>query len=191
MMDVVSSINEFSFQLERNRQFENLLDSKGRFVGEHWRAKKSGNLQLLQEFDFPNGVTDVGKNYMLDGAFNGGTCVTTWYLGLIDGTTTPTLTNTDTAASHTGWVEFLTYNESVRQTWTKTSSSGGTVSGASASVFTIGSVSDPTYVAGAFVISNNVKTGTTGTLWATGLFTNPASVQPTDVFKLGYLTGLS
>ena len=176
--------------VERSRSFETLLESKGAFGLQHFRKGKRGQYHLLTEMPFLNGVTDVGKTYMLNATFNGVTQSTGWYLGLIAGATTPTLSNSDTSLSHTGWSEFLSYTESVRQTWTKTSASGNTVTGSASSVFTIGTVVANTFVNGGFVISDSTKAGTSGILWSTGLFTNPVPVQPTDVFKLGYLTGL-
>jgi hypothetical protein len=175
--------------IERSRDFSTLLESKGRFGLIHLR-KQNGIYIPINEFEFNNAVTDVGKAYMLDSAFNGTTQATAWYLGLIAGATTPVLSNSDTSASHTGWAEFLSYNESVRQTWTKSDSSGNTVTGSTPSVFTVGTVATNTFVTGGFVISDNTKAGTTGILWSEGLFTNPVPVQTTDIFKLGYLTGL-
>ena len=175
--------------VERPRDLKDLINSFGRFCLEHLRLF-DGKYEKIGEHPFPNGVTDVGKGYMLDATFNGASQSTGWYLGLIAGGTTPVLSNSDTAASHVGWSEFLSYNESVRQTWTKSISSGNTVTGATPCVFTIGTVTSNTYVNGGFVISNNTKAGTTGTLWSTGMFTNPVPVQSTDIFKLGYLTGL-
>lgn len=171
--------------VERPRSLSTLLEPKGKFGLLHIRKG-----EVIAEMEFPNGITDVGKLYMLDATFNGVTQSTGWYLGLISGATTPTLSNSDTAASHTGWAEFLSYTEAVRQTWSKGSASGNVVTGSGPSVFTIGTVAVNTYVNGGFVITNSTKGGTSGTLWSTGLFTNPVPVQTSDVFKLGYLTGL-
>ena len=175
--------------VERTRQLSTLQESKGRFGFIQYR-KKQGIYVPILEIDFPNGVTDVGKAYMLDSTFNGASQLTGWYLGLIAGATTPVLSNSDTSASHTGWAEFLTYNESIRQTWTKTSSSGNVVTGSTPCIFTVSTVAINTFVTGGFVISNSTKSGTSGILWSTGLFPNPVPVQTTDIFKLGYLTGL-
>jgi hypothetical protein len=181
----LSPSQHLSHSVERSRFLETLLESEGLFSLQVFRKGK-----LIIEAPFPNGVTDQGKTYMLNAAFNGVTQLTGWFLGLIAGATTPTLSNADTALTHSGWSEFLSYTESVRQTWTKVGATGNTVSGTASSVFTIGTVIANTYVNGGFVISDNTKAGTAGTLWSTGLFTNPVPVQATDVFKLGYLTGL-
>ena len=177
-------------EVERSRSFSDLLESKGRFPLTHYRKSKAGLYLPIAELDFSNGVTDAGKTYLLEAGFNAGTQASSWFLGLIAGATTPVLANSDTSASHTGWSEFLSYTESVRQTWTKGTTAGNTVTGSSASIFTIGTVATNTFVTGGFLISNNTKAGTTGILWSTGLFTNPVPVQATDIFKLGYLTGL-
>jgi hypothetical protein len=189
MIDRLSNFSLLRSQVERPREFSNLLESKGKYGLIHLR-RENGIYIPIREIEFTNGVTDVGKTYMLDATFNAATQSSSWYLGLIAGATTPTLSNSDTAASHTGWSEFLSYNESVRQAWAISASSGNTVTGTSPGVFTIGTVATNTYVAGGFVISDSTKSGTTGILWSTGLYTNSVPVQTTDVFKLGYLTGL-
>ena len=51
----------------------------GKFVVEHWREGKR-----INEFHFPNGITNEGKNKLLNVMFYGGTQVSSWYLGLID-----------------------------------------------------------------------------------------------------------
>lgn len=114
-----------------------------------------------------NLVTNAGLDYLLSAGLDGGSQITTWYLGLIDDS--PTVAAGDTMASHAGWVEVTAYDEANRQTWT-----GGTVSGQSVdnvgneATFTISA--DSTDIGGAFLVSNNTKGGTTGTLYAAGAF---------------------
>lgn len=173
--------------VERSRSLEELLQPWGQYGLEHVRHG-----EVIGFIPFPNGITNVGKNYMLDAAFSGSAQLSTWYLGLINATAgTPTLAAADTAASHAGWVEFTTYTETTRQAWAKNvAAASQQITGTAASAFTIGSVADGTLVGGGFLISNNTKSGTTGTLWSTGLVANPVPVQATDVFRLGYATGL-
>ena len=115
-----------------------------------------------------NLVTNAGEDYCLDVALSGASQIATWYLGLTDGT--PTAAETDTAASHAGWSEVTDYDEAARVTW----SDGGV---SSQSVSNSGSPADfsinqnSTTVGGAFLISENTKGGTTGTLFAVGAFT--------------------
>lgn len=114
-----------------------------------------------------NLVTTAGLNDILDKYLKGSTYTAAWYVGLTSGT--PTAAAGDTMSSHAGWTEIADYSESVRQTLTLGSVSGGSVSNtASKAVFTINGTAT---VGGAFVVSNSTKSGSTGTLYGVGAFT--------------------
>lgn len=114
-----------------------------------------------------NLVTNAGLNHLLDVALSGATQVTSWYVGLTDGT--PTAAAGDTMASHDGWTEVEAYDEATRVAWTDGGVSNQSVSNSgSAAEFTISTNS--TTVGGAFLVSNSTKGGTTGTLYAVGAF---------------------
>jgi len=188
MNDLLPISSDLFASVERKREMDTLLESKGHFVLEHWRDGT-----LLETIPFPNGATDVGKQYMLGATFNGTTPITTWYFGLLDGTSgTPTLASGDTMASHPGWTEFVTYDEGNRQTWVKAINTlNNTMASSAAAQFTVSNaVSNPAYIAGGFLTSSSTRGGTAGTLWAHGLFPNPVPVQAGDVFKINYVTGL-
>jgi hypothetical protein len=126
---------------------------------------KHGNIKWTDHID--NLVVDAGVNYALDAALSGGAAITTWYLGLADGT--PTADAADIMSSHAGWVEVQNYDEAVRQTWSDGGVSGKSVSNsASAAVFTIDT--NATTMGGCFLTSVSTKGGTTGTLYAIGAF---------------------
>lgn len=114
-----------------------------------------------------NLVTTAGLNDILDKYLKGSTYTAAWYVGLTDGT--PTTDAGDTMSSHAGWVEVQDYSESVRQTLTLGTVSGGSVSNtASKATFSINGTAT---IGGAFVVSNSTKGGTTGTLYGVGAFT--------------------
>jgi len=126
---------------------------------------KHGNLKWTDVIE--NLVTNAGLNYLLDAGLSGGTQVTSWYVGLTDGT--PTAAAGDTMASHAGWTEVTAYDESTRVAWSDGGVSNQSVSNSgSAAEFTISTNS--TTVGGAFLVSNSTKGGTTGTLYAVGAF---------------------
>ena len=126
---------------------------------------KHGKVRWRDTID--NLVTNAGEDYALDVALSGGTQITTWYLGLTDAS--PTVAETDTAASHAGWTEDQNYSEAVRQTWVDGGVSGQSVdNSASQAVF---SINASTTIGGVFLISANTKGGMTGTLFAVGAFT--------------------
>lgn len=121
------------------------------------------------EIDYiENLVTTVGLNNYLDAALKTGVSSPTWALGLTDGT--PTAAAGDTSSSHAGWTEVTAYDEANRVAWTPGTISAGSLDNAgSAATFTISS--DTTTVGGAFLIDENTKGGSTGTLQAVGAFT--------------------
>jgi hypothetical protein len=97
--------------------------------------------------------------------FKGSAYTAAWYVGLT--AATPTFANGDTASSHGGWTELTAYSESVRQTLTLGTASGGSIdNSASKAAFTINANS--TTIGGAFLITVSTKSGTTGTLYGGG-----------------------
>jgi hypothetical protein len=74
----------------------------------------------------------------------------------------------DTAASHS-FNENTTYSNANRPTWTKNgSASGGAMSNSSSKL--VFNINGTTRIYGAFLITNNTKGGTTGSLYGGGLF---------------------
>jgi hypothetical protein len=150
------------YRLARVPVLARALAARLRAWGEHLAAP---NQRWADEIH--NIVVNAGLNYILDAGLSGGTPITTWYLGLTDGT--PTVAAGDTSASHAGWVEVTAYDEANRLTWTDGGVSSQSVSNSgSPAVFTISTNS--TDVGGAFLISNSTKGGSTGTLYAAGAF---------------------
>lgn len=189
MNDRMKEKSKFSANVERRRGLITLEELHGKFHLEQWR-----NGLCICRFPFPNASTNVGKQYLLGTGFNSVTQITGWFLGLIDGTAgTPVLDATDVANGHSGWTEFTTYDETNRQTWTKSPSpsTNQMVSSAPAQFTVSASVAANAFIAGGFLISNNTKGGTTGTLYAQGLLPNAVPVQEGDIFKLNYTTGLT
>jgi len=114
-----------------------------------------------------NIVVNEGLDHLLDVGLSAATQITTWYLGLIDGT--PTIAAGDTLGSHAGWAEVTAYDEANRVTWSDGGVSGQSVdNSASPATFTIST--NGTTIGGAFLASDNTKGGTTGTLYAAGAF---------------------
>src|SRR5258708_2446543 len=110
-------------------------------------------------------IPTVGLNHYQDTELNGGTPISTWYIGLINNSPSPSLAAGDTLASHAGWVETAAYAGN-RKAWTQGASSGGVVTNASAVDFVMNAGLS---VYGTFGCS--VATGTTGPLLWTAAFT--------------------
>ncbi len=110
-------------------------------------------------------VTNAGLNHVLASEFTGGGIVSTWYIGLINNSPTPTLAGADTLASHAGWSETASYSGN-RPAWTNGAVSGQATTNASTVNFAMtGTVT----VYGLFICS--AASGTSGTLWCTAAFT--------------------
>lgn len=153
---------------------------KGRFVVQH--LDKDGNLKGTHEF--PNGIVDVGLNHILETQFNGGTPVTTWYIGLINNAGFSALANADTMSSHAGWAEINTqYNEATRPEWTAGTAAARAITNGTSVDF---SMNDTISVRGIFITSVNTKGGTTGVLWSTALFASTVAAENGDTLKVTY-----
>jgi len=133
----------------------------------HYRIEcldRDGKLKWVEEFD--NLVVTVGLNDSLDKHFKGASYTAAWYVGLTVGS--PTFAAGDTMSSHAGWTEFTSYSESVRETLTLGTVSGGSVDNSASRASY--SINGSGTVGGAFVVSDNTKSGTAGILYGGGAF---------------------
>lgn len=125
---------------------------------------------------FSNLVTTVGKNDLLDKYFAGSGYTAAWYMGLVDGGTTPTYAAGDTLASHAGWTEYLNYtiggSGTNRATPSWSSATGGSKATTS-TAFTISGAGGT--VAGCLLCTtqarNTASNGGAGVLYSVGSFT--------------------
>ena len=140
---------------------------------------KDGNLKW--EDSFPNLVTTAGKNYLLDTGLDGGTAVTTWYLGLKN---TGSAVAGDTLASHGSWTEFSSYTGN-RKAVAFAAASGGSSAGTEVTFAITGSGT----VYGCFLAS--ADTGTSGTLYSAGDFGASKAVDYTDTLAVTYSSSLT
>lgn len=159
----------------------------------HYRLEcrdKDGNLKWVAEDK--NLVVNVGLQYMAGTALTTTSQITTWYLGLIEG---PGVTTNaaDTIASK-GWTEFTGYSNANRVTATLTAATNAdpsvvTNSGSPAN-FNINATGT---VGGAFLVSENTKGGTTGTLFSEKAFSSPGdrSVVSGDIIAVTYTFSLA
>ena len=126
-----------------------------------------------------NLVTTEGLNHVLSIVLDGGTQITTWYVGLAGAGTKAAA---DTMSSHSGWAVVADYSESVRQTLTLGTASAGSIdNSACKATFSINGTAT---VAGAFITSNNTKSGTTGTLYGVVDFSASRSVVSGDTLTV-------
>lgn len=137
--------------------------------------------QVKWAVEFPNTVTTVGKNDLLDKYFTGTSYTATWYLGLIN--SGGSYSASDTASSHAGWTENTGYSETTRPapSW------GSASSGSKSTTATSFSINATSTIGGAFLISDNTKGGTSGILYSAGNFTGGnRSVALGDTLNVTY-----
>ena len=152
------------------------------------------NGQIKWEEEMSNITTNVGRQNMNAVYFSSSSATATWYLGLVDGASAPTYAVGDTAATHAGWTENTGYSNATRVTCTF-----GTATTANPSVITNSSspaafsMNATSTIAGAFLISNSTKGGSTGTLFSEASFSSPGnrSVVSGDTLNVTYTFSLS
>lgn len=135
-----------------------------------------------------NLVVTVGKNFMLDTTFSGSTYSAAWFLGLVNGGTSPTYNAADTMASHSGWTEFTSYSNATRPAPSWSAASGGS----KATTATSFNINGSGTVAGAFMTTDSTISGTSGTLFSAGNFSGGSrTVASGDTLNVTYTATLS
>ena len=135
-----------------------------------------------------NLVMTGGKNDMLDKYFAGSAYTAAWYLGLVNGASSPTYAAGDTMASHAGWTEFTSYSNATRPapSWSAASS------GSKATTATAFNINGYGTVAGAFMTTGSAISGTTGILYSAGNFTGGnRTVASGDTLNVTYTATLT
>ena len=137
--------------------------------------KADGTLRWSDTFN--NLVPEAGLTKYLDATLKTGLATPVWYVGLVTGPSETGYADTDTLASHAGWVEDITSYAGTRILWdpaadsiTCTGSGSCSLVDAAKSAFAIDSTcAAGCVISGAFMAS--VSTGTSGTLLGVGAFT--------------------
>lgn len=153
---------------------------------------KDGNLKWNEESN--NLVVNVGLKDMNDKYFSGSSYTATWYLGLITGPGSgTTIAAGDTMSSHAGWSENTSYSQATRPACTfgaATTADPSVISNsASVAVFSINGTAT---IAGAFLTSDNTKSGTSGILFSASDFQSPGdrAVVSGDTLNVTYTFSL-
>jgi hypothetical protein len=138
-----------------------------------------------------NLVVNFGLKTMNDAMFNGVVAPATWFLGLYGSGATNEPADTDTAALHPGWVEVTPYSNATRPAAVfvpATDASPSVITNeASPAQYNIDTLV-AVVIGGAFLISNNVKGGTTGILFSAADLQAPGdrSVINGDIINVTY-----
>jgi len=153
---------------------------------------KDGNLKW--EDEAPNLVVNEGLQDMNAKYFTGSAYTAAWYIGLYGAGASNTPAAGDTMASHAGWTEVTAYSQATRPacTFGTPTTANPSVATNSASPATF-SINGTTTVGGAFLTSNNTKSGTTGTLYSAADFSAPGdrAVVSGDTLSVTYTLSLA
>jgi len=140
-----------------------------------------------------NLVVNQGIQYMAGTGLTSVSQITTWYIGLYGAGASNNPAAGDTMASHSGWTEVVPYSNATRPTCTfataTTANPSVATNSASPAVFNINATAT---VGGAFLVSNNTKSGTTGTLFSASDFTTgDRNVVSGDTLNVTYTFSLT
>tara|TARA_R110002126_G_scaffold211428_2_gene358038 strand:- start:954 stop:1532 length:579 start_codon:yes stop_codon:yes gene_type:complete len=151
-----------------------------------------GNLKW--EDEALNLVVNVGLQDMNAKYFTGSAYTAAWYIGLYGSGATNSPAAGDTMSSHAGWTEVVAYSQATRPacTFGTPTTANPSVATNSASPATF-SINATTTVGGAFLTSNNTKSGTTGTLYSAADFSAPGdrAVTNGDTLSVTYTLSLA
>jgi len=148
---------------------------------------KDGNLKWKTEKH--NLVVNVGLQDMNTKYFSGSSYTAAWYIGLYGAASSNDPAAGDTMSSHAGWTEITDYTQTTRPAATF-----GTATTADPSVINnsgsvaVFSMNATTTVGGAFLVSDNTKGGSGGTLFSAADFESPGdrSVVSGDTVNVTY-----
>ena len=121
---------------------------------------KYGLLQWSEEVG--NLIPNFGKVYAINRVFLNVVDPVSWYVGLTS--PTPVASVADVMDSHAGWTEVVDYSESTRVSYNHGNQQSNQIvtNSLNPARFTISQ--DATSIGGGFLVSENTKGGTTGTL---------------------------
>ena len=150
----------------------------GEYHGTHIRKGR-----IIEEFVDKNLVVNEGLNSLLSIMFNGGTQITTWYIGVFEANYTPVATVT-AATITSASTESTAYDESTRVEYVEAAPSSQSITNsASRATFTFNATKT---IYGAFLVSASAKSATTGTLFSAAAFSVAKAVVATDELLLTY-----
>jgi hypothetical protein len=136
-----------------------------------------------------NLVVNVGLKDMCDKYFLGAAYTAAWFIGLYGAAASNNPAAADTMAAHAGWTESVVYSNATRVAAVfvaATAANPSVITNAAApAVFNINATG---VVGGAFLTSNNVKSGTTGILFSAADLQAPGdrNVASGDVLNVTY-----
>ena len=167
-----------------------------RVIGEYTMVCRDTDGAELWSETFPNLITTLGKNFLLDSALAGSAYTATEYMGLISSSGYTAVAAGDTGASHTGWLEagstYAPTYSGTRNTCAWSVAAAGVKALSAGLVFTFtgtGTVQGAFIVCGAGAVSTLMSTA--GILYSAGTLGTPQPVISTNTLTLSYSTTLT
>lgn len=189
MFDTAKSTDEVAANVTKAQGVSSGMRGGGRFKVEC--LDKDGNLKWTAESK--NLVVNVGLQDMNTQYFKGATYTAAWYVGLYGAASSNNPAAGDTMSSHAGWTEITGYSNANRPTatfGTATTADPSVIdNSASPASFSINATNT---IGGAFLVNNNTKGGSTGTLFSAADFQSPGdrSVVSGDTLNVTYTFSL-
>lgn len=164
-------------------KIEQQVGWKGIFTLKHFRDGK-----LIGEDEVTNLITTEGKDYIADLSYNNNdTQETSWYLALFGNNLSPVVGDTAAlVAARLGELD-AEIVETNRPQWVKNSltpNTGASSSNSESPATFTAATNDTIY--GAYMVSSNALSGTTGVLLAASSFSTTRSVLTDDILQLTY-----
>lgn len=173
-MEQVNANSVVSSGISTSSDMGEMLQASGVYHAQCFDSE--GNLKW--EDTYTNLVTTLGKNDLLDKYLAGSAYTAAWYLGLVDGGTTPTYAAGDTLASHSGWSEIatsVTYTAGGSATNRATPSWSSASAGSKATTATAFAITGTATIAGTLLTATQARgtasNGGAGILYSVGSFT--------------------
>jgi hypothetical protein len=173
-----------------------LAGDQTRAIGQFTAVCRAADGTELWRDDFPNLLTTIGKNFLLDTTLAGSSyTVVGPYMGLISSTSFSAVAAGDTMASHAGWLEAgttnaPTYSARIICAWSAAASGVKALSAGLVFTFTgSGTVQGAFIVTGSGAVTTNLSTA--GTLYSAGTLGTPQPVISTNTLTLSYSTTLT
>lgn len=160
-----------------------LMPSANLLVHGQWDGQIIRAGEIIDEFTCPNIVVNEGLNSLLGVYFNAATQITQWYCAPFEGNYTP-VAGVTAATITSASTECTAYDEATRVAYNEAAPASQSITNsASKATFTFNATKT---IYGAFLISNNTKSGTTGTLFSAARFGTSKNVVAADQLLLTY-----
>jgi len=142
--------------------------------------------ELLSTHYTYNGIVDQGIESLLDVYFRNQTQITTWFMGLIDGSGTQTLSDSDIAGTHAGWTENTSFTGGPsRKDWTAALAAAASRSISNSTTLDYAFTTTQT-IHGIFIIDDVTSDTGSEVLWSTAPFSTEVTVNNGDTLKVTY-----